>query len=315
MSERLSYESSPKRSPVLVERSDGQIQVWGKTGETRTHPDTGRVYEYVQPQVEMVTAGGDVIEGKYVPQESLSLDRQAELAEELAATRHELGDIALAGAGVEAPIAAEEREKDPFDYLRNLLPPVTRPDKQPADFDHLYGTEEEYQKGLAALQLTKKEREQQKYYDSFVTAENKQASHEALAETLRVNPEVGRVLREAGIDATSTEAVDAIRENADVRYEIAKYFAQKIELAVIRDPQGFGDRVQDNNVNNLKQDGQTGQKMMSRDYVVSLALKMLGGEYSQRHNDNGIEYDESGRVILGQHRHATLRLLMGTSWQ
>lgn len=315
MSEHLSYESSPKRSPVLVERSDGQIQVWGKTGETRTHPDTGRIYEYVQPQVEMVTAGGDVIEGKYVPQESLSLDRQAELAEELAATRHELGDIALAGAGVEAPIAAEEREKDPFDYLRNLLPPVTRPDKQPANLDHLYGSQEEYERVLASLQLTGKEQEQQKYYDRFVTEENKQGSQEVLTESLKANPEIGRVLREAGIDVTSIEAVNEIRENANVRFEVAKHFAQKLGDMVMKDPRGFGWRVEENRPDNLKEDPLTGKKMMSRDYVVSLALKMLDGEFSVSNEDDSFTRDPDGRVAVAQHRDAARRLLMGKSWQ
>lgn len=227
----------------------------------------------------------------------------------------ELGDLALGAAGIEAPSAAVEREKDPFDYLRNLLPPVTRPDKQPADHDYLLGSQEEYEQVLASLQLTPKEQEQQKYYDRFVTEENKQASQETLAESLKVNPEIGRVLREAGIDATSMEAVNAIRENADVRYEVAKHFARKLGDMVLQDPRGFGWRVEENRPDNLKEDPLTGKKMMSRDYVVSLALKMLDGEFSMSNEDDSFTRDPDGRVAVAQHRDAARRLLMGKSWQ
>ena len=77
----------------------------------------------------------------------------------------------------------------------------------------------------------------------------------------------------------------------------------------MKDPYGFGERIQDNAVNNLKEDPQTGVKMMSRDYVVSLSLKMLGGEYSEKHADQWLDRDETGRVILGQHRDAARRIL------
>ncbi len=223
----------------------------------------------------------------------------------------ELGDVALGAAGVEAPTPVEEHEKSPFGYLRDLLPPVTRPDRQPENLDHLYGSQEEYERVLASLQLTKAEQEQQKYYDTFVTEENKQSSRQTLTDSLKVNSELGRVLREAGVDVASMDAIDAIRENADVRYETAKYFARKLEDAVIRDPQAFGWRIADNMSNNLKEDQQRpGHKMMSRDYVVSLALKMLGGEFSDRHADDWLDRDETGRVVLGQHRDAARQILL-----
>jgi hypothetical protein len=227
----------------------------------------------------------------------------------------ELGDLALGAAGVNDPGAVMEREKDPFNYLRDLLPPVTRPGQETPGYDYLFGTDEEHEQAIVGLQLTRKEQEQQKYYDRFVTEENKQASQEVLTESLKSNHEIGRVLREAGIDATSMEAVNAIRENADIRYEVAKYFAQKLDDMVMKDPHGFGWRVEENRPDNLKEDPLTGKKMMSRDYVVSLALKMLGGEFSVSNEDDSFTRDPDGRVAVAQHRHATLRLLMGKSWQ
>lgn len=323
MSEYLTFHNTDEqldkghRPTVLIDRP--------KSGEIVTATATGQYDEKTGLEYYAFIEGGEH-KAKPLGLNSLSDQTQDELVKKLVpehtppgiekgereiapAIVVELGDAALTSAGVEAPGAVEEREKDPFDYLRDLLPPVTRPDKQHATLDHLFGSQEEYERVRAESQLTRGEQEQQKYYDRFVTEENKQASREMLVESLKVNPEIGRVLRETGIDATSIGAVDAIRENTDVRYEVAKYFAQKLDDMVLKDPQGFGWRVEDNMPNNLKEDPQTGKKMMSRDYVVSLVLKMFGGEYSERNADNLFDRDESGRVILGQHRDAA-RMIM-----
>lgn len=329
MSEHLTFHNTDEqldkgqRPTVLLERP--------KSGEVVTATATGQYDEKTGLEYYSFVEGGEH-KAKPLGLNSLSDQRQEELVkilvpehvapgveraeqESVPAIAVELGDVALAGSGIEAPGAAEERVKDPFDYLRTLLPPVTRPDKQPADHDYLLGSQEEYERVLASLQLTPKEQEQQKYYDRFVTEENKQASQETLAESLKVNPEIGRVLREAGIDATSMEAVNAIRENADVRYEVAKHFARKLGDMVLQDPRGFGWRVEENRPDNLKEDPLTGKKMMSRDYVVSLALKMLDGEFSMSNEDDSFTRDPDGRVAVAQHRDAARRLLMGKSWQ
>lgn len=296
-----------------------------KSGEVLAATATGQYDEKTGLEYYAFTEGGEA-KMKPLGLNSLSDQRQEELVKILVpehvppgveraeqepspTVAVELGDVALGAVGVEAPSGAGERENDPFDYLRELLPPVTRPERQTPDYDYLYGTDEEHQQGIADLQLTRKEQEQQKYYDRFVTAENKQASQATLAESFKVNPEIRRILHEAGIDATSVEAVDQIRENASIRYEVARYFAQKLNDKVIQEPQAFGWRVADNMPNNLKEDPQTGRKMMSRDYVVSLVMKMFGGEYSDRNEDDDFERDETGRVIMGQHRDAARQIL------
>jgi hypothetical protein len=329
MSEHLTFHDTDEqldkghRPTVLLERP--------KSGEVVTATATGEYDEKTGLEYYAFVEGGEH-KMKPLGLVSLSDQRQEELVKILVpehvrpgvdraeqepnlAVAVEIGDVALAGAGIEAPDAVEERKKDPFDYLRNLLPPVTRPDKQPANLDHLYGSQEEYERVLASLQLTRKEQEQQKYYDRFVTEENKRVSRETLMESLRANPEIGRVLREAGIDATSMEAVNAIRENADVRFEVAKHFAQKLGDMVMKDPHGFGWRVEENRPDNLKEDPLTGKKMMSRDYVVSLTLKMLDGEFSVSNEDDSFIRDPDGRVAVAQHRDAARRLLREASWQ
>lgn len=324
MSEHLTFHNTDEqlnkghRPTVLLERP--------KSGEVVTATATGEYDEKTGLEYYAFVEGGEH-KMKPLGYNTLSDQRQDELVKVLVpeyvppgaeraeqgpdlSVAVEIGDVALAGAGIEAPKVFEEHEKSPYDYLRTLLPPVTRPDKQPANLDHLYGSQEEYERVLASLQLTDEEQKQQKYYDTFVTEKNKKVSQETLAESLKVNPEVGRVLREAGIDANSVDAVNAIRENADVRYEVAKYYRQKLEDRAIQDPLAFGWRVADNMPNNLKEDQQRpGHKMMSRDYVVSLALKMLGGEFSDSHADDWLDRDETGRVVLGQHRDATRQIL------
>ncbi|MNH34780.1 hypothetical protein D3C79_954000 [compost metagenome] len=83
----------------------------------------------------------------------------------------------------------------------------------------------------------------------------------------------------------------------------------KLEDRVMQDPQAFGWRVEANMPNNLKEDEQTGQKMTSRDYVVSLVLKMIDGEFSERHADSWFDRDETGRIVRGQHRDAARQIL------
>ena len=322
MSEQLTFHNTNEQREkgsqptILIERSrSGEILTATATGR---HDDNGREFY-------SFTEGGESKE-KPLGRNSLSDQTQDRLAAELAADRipvverpeHEIGlqvvvdmgEVALGAAGIEAPVVADERDKDPRDYLRHLLPPVIRPDRQPSSYDYLFGTDEEQEQALAGLQLTRQEQEQQKYYDRFVTDENRQTSRETLRESLRKNPALERVLREAGIEATSMNAVDAIRENADVRYSVARYFAQKLDDMVLNDPHGFGWRIEQNSPDNLKEDQQTGTKMMSRDYVISLTLKMLDGEFSERHADDWLDRDESGRVILGQHRDAARIILM-----
>jgi hypothetical protein len=221
------------------------------------------------------------------------------------------GGYVLGAMGVEVPVKLNyERDDGAFSYLREALPPVVRPDSSPDNYDVLlYGSDEEVAEMHAAAQLTHEQELQQKYYDRFVTPANKESSVETLVESIKANPALGRVLREAGVDTFTIDAVDAIRENPDVRYEVAKYFTQKLDAMVSQDPHGFGWRVEENRADNLKVDPQTGKRMKSRLYAVSLALKMLDGEFSVSHEDDSFTRDADGRVAVAQHRDAARRIL------
>ena len=202
-----------------------------------------------------------------------------------------------------------------YGYLRTLLPPVTKPVTEPTPlmYDHLFdsnapdpGTSQQF----GQYKPKTEEEKRGEYYAKFVTEENRQTSQEFLDEVLKATPELRQILARYQLENESFQAVDAIREDADVRYEVAKVLAEKLDRLV---PQGldFGDRIVRNSFGNLKVDQITGTRMRSRVHAVGLALKMIDGQFSNR-LDQGDEQRraDNGQVLEGQHRHAARSLLM-----
>ncbi|RWZ78590.1 MAG: hypothetical protein EOT05_02465 [Candidatus Microsaccharimonas sossegonensis] len=179
-------------------------------------------------------------------------------------------------------IVEKDTRPDVYTYLKDALPVVTRGDTEAS----------------------------RKYYDKFVTEENKQVSLDFLQEAVKADREIARVLDEAGLKPIDMAAVDAIRENPDVRYGVAKRLVQKLDMLVDRNPEDFGIRIAHDSAGNLKVDPQTGKRMKSRLYAVDMALKMLGGEFSERYESNDFARDSNDRVTIGQHRHAARAVIM-----
>ncbi|HEY8886253.1 MAG TPA: hypothetical protein VIM31_02000 [Candidatus Microsaccharimonas sp.] len=179
-------------------------------------------------------------------------------------------------------IVEKEARPDVYVYLKEALPTVTRGETEAS----------------------------QKYYDKFVTEENRQVSLDFLDEAVKADVKIAAILHEAGLNPSDMAAVDAIRENPDVRYQVAKRLTQKLDTLADRDPTDFGIRIANNSPNNLKVDPQTGKRMLSRMYAVDTALKMLGGEFSERNEANDFARDSSDRVAIGQHRHAARTTIM-----
>jgi hypothetical protein len=239
----------------------------------------------------------------------------AELQQMREKASEDLGDEAVEASGIAEPVLgeasdaarrllfdtpanAEVKAKDRLDYLRTALPPVTRPSVAPRPY------------AFGQYQAPTKEETAQKYYDMYVTEENKQASLELMTEVAKSTPALLDVFEKAGIEATSMNAVDAIREDSEVRFEVAKIFLNKVNALAEEPGSDMGWRVVDNSPNNLKSDPVTGKKFYSREYAVSVALKMLGGEFSEKKADNDFERDQNGKVVSGQHRHAATQALM-----
>lgn len=256
-----------------------------------------------------------------------SEELHAKAEEDLGEEAVEASDVQLEAAAASRIVAMDnveqkEVQKDPLDYLREALPPVVRPSAAEAEkhnYDYLFTdavapNPSQPARGFGHYEAPKAEtpeEKQRKYYDRFVTEENRQASRETLIEAVKATPQIREILRKHNLSESTIEAVDAIRENPDVRFEVAKVLVQKLDRLAADPYNDMGWRINKNDPNNLKVDSVTGARMKSRLYAVSMALKMIDGEFSSRHEgSDSIERDASGSVALGQHRHAASTTLM-----
>lgn len=234
-------------------------------------------------------------------------------------------NVAAAVAASQRMEAAREpeRKKDQYAYLRSELPPVTRPERtqqEETDYNNmLFGDTKDqpwakhpgFGQYVAPSEPDTPETRQRKYYDKFVTEANRQDALGTLAEAMKATPEIREILALSGLNPTAMESVDAIRENAEVRFEVAKVIAQKLDRIASDPNNDLGPRVINNSPNVLKMDDQTARKYLSRTYAVSLALKMIGGEFSTANESKGdFARNSEGTVIQGQHRHAATSALM-----
>lgn len=244
---------------------------------------------------------------------------QQDLGEEaVEAVEEGIADSAAIAAGRILSLENREVKHDEFSYLRTELPPVVRPPKTsaPSNYDRLLSGDTADQpwqqgRGFGHYEAETEEDKQRKYYDRFVTEENRENALGTLQESMKATPEIREVLALFNIQPDSMDAVDAIRENPEVRFEVAKILVQKLDRLADDPHNDLGWRITQNSPNNLKVNPQTGKRMLSRLYAVDMALKMIDGEFSSKHEGTDpIDRDESGKVAIGQHRHAASSTLM-----
>ncbi len=336
--ERYQIEELPLEdaAPVyLVKRTSGDIEPWRLEGEG---PVTSKLVSRDENGMPMV---------KYIDRQKL-LDSQASLAfeREMALRARAAVDLgeeaaeavpiigpnsplitevptfekpskAVVAAALEQPVVSSEKVRESkYDYLREALPPVLAPVDARSDKDYdalVFGddSEQEWAQQPSYSQPEYMKELQKKYYDRFVTQENRESSLAFLQEVMKATPLIRDILAAHHLDPTEIESVDAIRENPEVRFEVAKVLAEKLDI-ILSGENDLGWRLNRNDRGNLKQDEQTNAKHSSRTHAVSLALKMIDGEFSERAvtSMDTIERDESGRVVQGQHRHAAHSALM-----
>lgn len=253
-----------------------------------------------------------------------SEELHARAEEDLGEEATEASGVALEAVAASRIVSLEQKEidEDPYDYLRKKLPPVVRPKAAKAKdigYDYLFGDTQDIPWGKALAQDTYSQEasseteddKQRKYYDRFVTEENRHSSQATLVEAIKATPEIREILSKYNITSASIEAVDAIRENSEVRFEVAKVLMQKLDRLISHDGNDIGWRVNWNSSGNLKADQITGKQLRSRVHAVGLALKMIGGEFAERlEGKNDIVRGEDGSVAIGQHRHAARTTLM-----
>lgn len=261
----------------FVRRSDGAVEPWALSGAGETR---AKMTKYVTLE------DGNVAEMvKYLDMQKM-LSEQSELFAEFQLRQQKLAE-ALGGAALNVPDG--EKEQGPYDRLRTILPVITRPS----------GTAERYEHGRYSPKTDLDK--QREYYDRYVTDENRLSSLISLEETIKSTPHLGDILEGSGIDPNSLAAVDAIRENEEVRLAVAKVIAEKLDYLADVEHADLGYRVLNNSE---KTDGISGKRYKSRDYAVLMALKEIGGEFSTRIEGSDRIEDAGNGNITGQHRHA-----------
>lgn len=317
---RNSYNAEGKRLPGGVLEADWKVKAVNVTEQTVlvASPDGTLEKTYTFDKLK-----------SFQPEKSEQETNRSEYAgERLERVQHELAEVAVDRVGVAivaerapaevAAIENKEVQKDPYDYLREVLPPVVRPEAaEPEGYDHLFADTKDTPWGhynpnaQQAYQASETEEDKQrKYYDRFVTEENRESAVGTLTEAMKATPQLKAILESYNIEPASLAAVDAIRENPDVRFEVAKVLVQKLDR-LTSVPNDMGWRINQNRSDNLKADQITGKKMMSRLHAVNMALKMIGGEFADRlEGKNDIQRDENDVVAIGQHRHAARETLM-----
>lgn len=183
-------------------------------------------------------------------------------------------------------------ESEMYDFLRQDLPPLTRPTSavRPA---------------WPVPPSISPEQQQFDYYSRFITAEHHQESVKTLRESLAHTPELTDVVRQHGFnDSTLDEAVVAIREDPAIRFDVARILFKKINILANQPASGLGQRIVDNDPGNLKTDPQSvlSKKLPSRLYAVKMALKMIGGEFAPELVSAGeLAVSSDHQTLSGQH--------------
>lgn len=126
------------------------------------------------------------------------------------------------------------------------------------------------------------------------------------------DPEVHKIIEStiAQQDLHSPEdVIKQIRENNAIRFELAKYFKQKVD----NDRDLMPDRIQRNGSKRPNHPGYSSDTIASDDYVALLAISMLDGTFNAEVSiKDKVQFNNGTndtKINGGQHRLAALRLL------
>ena len=139
-----------------------------------------------------------------------------------------------------------------------------------------------------------------------VSAETRDAAAHELTIAMAVDPEIGEILtRQHGMNGSDVRAlVDTIRDDADLRYDLAMHFKGKL----LQHGDQLPDRVRQNGYKELNHGIYASlDALRSQDYAVMLALSMIDGTF-----DAAASELDTIDVPIGKGTHrATAHLLLG----
>lgn len=224
-------------------------------------------------------------------------------------------------AAAENPEQSVERTKNPV--LESIFAPITRPEI-PSDtvegdsgrkYDYLFGTDEERAVGLAAVQArslaNEPIRKEQAEYDRYINDDTRRIASDQLKYAILRDPTLKGILEDHSFIESSLEAVDALRTDVELRYDVGVYLLNKMNRAVSDNPSSYGDRLVRNGNKRNDYHGMGVSQMTSRQYASYLALSMLDGSFNgdRQSADDSVRHDPSGKVINSQHRDAARSII------
>lgn len=216
---------------------------------------------------------------------------------------------------------AAEKQKNP--KLEKLFAPSVRPEVPKVEgensYDYLFIKDEEELSRFRAAQAERDRINQpiieaQKTYDRLTNEDTRHYSEQRLADVLRRDPELRTMLAEKGFQEASLAAVDALREDAELRYSVGEYLLKKLDKAIDADyiagGRSFGDRIIANGEKRTDY-LPLPVRTTSREYVAYLALAKISGMFNYKVDSADIlkDQDEQGKIIYNQHRHAAGMIL------
>ncbi|MEO5950232.1 MAG: hypothetical protein ABIQ04_02180 [Candidatus Saccharimonadales bacterium] len=157
-------------------------------------------------------------------------------------------------------------------------------------------------------------REKQIQYDRFVDEDTKLIAEDRLKRTVMYEDGLRAILESHAHSEITASTVDALREDANLRYEVGVYFIDKINRLVKSDgaikEYGFGDRIIRNGQKNPNA-RTIPVPITSREWSAALALSMIDGTFNGLHGgkNDTVEYNDNNQAIQGQHRDAAYTLL------
>ncbi|MBC7868906.1 hypothetical protein H7X69_01885 [Candidatus Saccharibacteria bacterium] len=335
MSEKLS-----DSQPVLVSRSsvDGaprRVEVWRLTDRV---DERGRRIATSQTEEKFGSEHGYV--EKPLSDTTRSLDGQTKLAEELAADLNRTPERYKLSPEAEAKLARDlggsvlesvgfvgfenateqpnvEKEKNP--RLERIFTPNARPELSEStnstDYDYLWASEEEHAAGLARLRAESIANEPilkaQQEHDKFVTQGTREVASDQLRNSMKYDIGLKEILKKYSFAEASLDAVDAIRTDKNVRYDVGVYLLDKLNNAVKRNPRGYGDRLVANGQKRSDNHSRFAADTTSREYATCIALAMLDGSFNgdRQLADDNLKHDSNGKIINAQHRDAARSIL------
>jgi hypothetical protein len=198
--------------------------------------------------------------------------------------------------------------------LEQIFTPVPTIDMMPSgtktSYDFLWAEGEQYDAKLAEYQAESRQRQADERKYSVVTDASRAAAVERLSLARRTDRVIDSILKRYEQQATTepVSAVDMIRTNADLRYDLGSYlYTEKLNARFDKMPSRV--RLDDDKTPNSRGYGFLPRNLKSREYSTLIALAMIDGTFNKPGPGEAIERNSTGQVTLGMHRAAAEELL------